>query len=357
MIELLVLALYRVLFGLRNGALFVFLPLFIFRLGGSMTQVNLGFSIPAALALLGLPFWGWLSDHRGQRTMTFLSESVAFVCFYGLTAVRQPWVAVLLAGIGGGALLMGRPIAQVGLGKNQRKGQLLGALRTIGDVGELVGTGLGTLAVSSGYITLMAGLAAASLFGCILSWFLPEVKFNKTAFRPSLKKLLKLPILGALLWVGAGSMVEALWNPYTLKFASDVKVGMLATAIAVVFAGANVSGGYLLDKWRTLTAKLHAVLDGVLLLLLPFTSSFLQVSLLRFTSVMPHAVQGVFAEKLPLEIEQKNWGLLSGSLAAMVLLSKVVFPIIGGVLTDTFGYGAAFFTAAVLAFVAAFFIA
>lgn len=347
------LGIYRILLGIRAGALWAFLPLFLSNLGANYTQINLSLALPASIALLFLPYLGFLSDRVGQRIVIIAGEMVAVVSFLLVPGVSDPWIVLLLVSVAAASLKIAKPLSLAGIGKLKMRGSALGVLSTLGDLSGIFGTALGTLAVMSGYSTLIVGLSAVSFFSALVSMGIPEVKYKtKRKFKLSLGKLFKTTTFAAVLWIGSGAMVEQLWNPLTSQFTSDVKVGILATAIGVALAAANVSGGVLLDLYKRFAAKSQAFLDALLLFSAPLTSSFLQISGIRLARVVPYAVQRVFVEKAALDLTEQQFGLAVGTMGSLVLIADVVFPIAGGILADNFGYIGVYWVAGMLSLLA-----
>jgi MFS family permease len=343
------LGIYRILLGLKAGALWVFLPLLLLNLGGSFTEINLSLSIPAAIALIFLPFLGYYSDRVGQRKIIFVAELVSIILFLILADVSDPIIVLLLVSIADGAMKITHPLALAGISKSKRKGRALGILQTLGDLSGIGGVALGTAAVAFGYPTLMAGLGAVSLFACITSLFIPEsISKLKRKFKIELPKVFTWSLIAAILWVGSGAMVERLWNPLTANFATDVEIGFLAIAIGVTLVGANVSGGILLDRYHKIAAEIFMLIDALILFLAPITPGFLQIGIIRLFRVVPYAVQGIFAQKTALDITKEEFGLSIGTTGALVLLAKAFFPLIGGIVGDLGGYVGVYWLAALV---------
>ena len=345
----LALGIYRLLLGLKAGALLVFLPMLLLNLGGSMTDINLSLSIPAAIAVLLLPFLGYHSDRIGQRKIIFAAEFLSVILFLVLAKVNDPILALLLASLADGAMKMTQPLALAGVSKAKRKGRALGILQTLADLSGIGGAVIGSAAVFFGYTTLMAALGAVSFFACLASLFIPEsVSKKKNKFRIELPKVITWPVVAAVLWVGSGAMVEGLWNPLTINFATDVEVGLLAMVIGVTLVAANISGGILLDRYKLLTAKICMVLDSLLLFLAPLTQNFLQISFLRLMRVVPYAIQGIFSQKTALDITKEEFGLSISTTGTLILLAKAFFPLLGGVVGDVAGYLGVYWLAALV---------
>jgi DHA1 family solute carrier family 18 vesicular amine transporter 1/2 len=160
-----------------------------------------------------------------------------------------------------------------------------------------------------------------------------------------------LMILMALQMVNMfrGGIVSPILSLYARKQGLTIEeLGILATAGLLGWFIFEPLMGLIVDRVKKRYLLTVAIVGSTgVYLLYPYASTLLDFSALSFTmsSVMSCysiSVKSLVAELLPVEDRGKTYGRF----AAVVSLSSVVAPLLGGVISDTFGYIVPFYIAA-----------
>jgi len=346
------------------GIISPLLPLYISEMGA--TGVGLGI-IVAAYAIsnsIAVPIIGHLSDRKGRKI--FLASGLLFYSLVSIgylytNNVAQLSMVRLGQGICGAATT---PIAIAYLGDLSPKGEE-GKWMGYANAAFFSGFGFGPLI--GGVVSEYIGMTSAFLILIVLNFiaflialfFLPEAGNRKMSDDSSLlsfkemrasnmiKGLFSFRLVQSLGTAGIGAFLPIFASMLGI---SQSLIGILISVNILSVTLLTPFGGQLADKFnRRHLAILSSILFSVLLVAIPFATSFTQLLIVLFIQGLTSAISQPAAGALTVE-EGRKFGM--GSTMSIFFLAMSVGmaagPIISGSISDVLNVDAVFYFGAIM---------
>ncbi len=359
------------------GLVIPLLPFYAVRFGASPQQVTLLLSVYSLMQLFTAPLWGRLSDRIGRRPVLMASMAASVLAYLWLGRASQLWMlfaARALAGACAGNIAAAQAyIADVTTPENRAKG--MGLIGAAFGLGFIFGPAVGGFLAGNDPLTanlqapawLAAGLSFLALGGVL--FLLPEslmpdqrgsaARTGRIAailgvlHRPVLSRLILVFFLVILAFAGMESTF-ALWAMRQFHWGPE-QVGYVFAYVGVL--SAILQGGLIgrltqrFGEERLLLCGL--VLIGIGLLVLPFARDLpvlaVGVSGLALGMGLTQPTLNSLISRRAGRAEQ---GEVLGVSQSVGSLSRVIGPVLAGVLFANLGRDSPFVCGAVLVAVA-----
>jgi MFS family permease len=349
------------------------LPYYATDFGAGAATVGVLVSAFSVAQLAVAPVWGRVSDRYGRRPAILaglLITAAAYVLFAFAGSVPALLAARLVQGVGGGTIgVVQAYVADVSASDQRTKS--LGWLSAITSLGAVAGPAVGSLLVSLGGLEFVGlGAAGIALLVAIFAWtYLSESRRFPTAGAPS-----GLPTTGRaaiahvlsrwhepaprLIWVyavGIGAFYGTI-QIVPLLLADRLGVTERTVGYFVMYMGGMgvVVRTLVLGRAVDLLGEARLARLGIVVLAAGLASTGLgrtSVALAAGFTLMPlgtaflfPCVTGLLSQAVP----SRERGLYMGVQHTFGGVSRVAFPIAGGLLMDRFGSGVPFWLAGIL---------
>jgi MFS transporter, DHA1 family, tetracycline resistance protein len=359
------------------GLVIPLLPFYAVRFGASPQQVTLLLSIYSLMQLFAAPLWGRLSDRVGRRSVLMASMAASVLAYLWIGRSSQLWMlfaARALAGACAGNIAAAQAyIADVTTPENRAKG--MGLIGAAFGLGFIFGPALGGFLAGNDPATanleapawLAAGLSFLALSGVL--FLLPEsltpeqregaARSGRIAAilgvlrRPVLSRLILVFFLVILAFAGMESTF-ALWAMRQFHWGPE-QVGYVFAYVGVL--SAILQGGLIgrlaqrFGEDRLLLCGL--VLIGTGLLVLPFARGLpiLGISLSGIALGMG-LTQPSLNSLISRRAGREEQGEVLGVSQSVGSLSRVIGPVLAGILFADLGRDSPFVSGAVLVAIA-----
>ncbi len=347
------------------------LPYYAKTFNASQTVTGILIASYAAMQLIGAPILGRLSDRFGRRPILLLSVFGTFLGFLMLGFANALWILFasrILDGLTGGNLSVAQAyISDVTDEKNRSKG--LGMIGAAFGLGFIIGPVTGGLLSQWGYAVPAFAAAALSFINLILIYaWLPESlteekRSQMTEKRPAitLNALLvafQRPFTGSILitrfFFGlAFAIFQTIFSLYALaKFNLNARdIGFVLTYVGVLSVFVQ---GFLVGRLTSRYREDLLITVCVVLMALSLLGWALAPSVLWLYIIMtPTAMSGgllntLLSSTLTKAVVPQEIGGILGLSASVESSTRIIAPILGGVLLQQIGPGAPGFFGAVL---------
>ena len=336
------------------------LPYYAKTFNASQTVTGLLIASYAAMQLIGAPILGRLSDRFGRRPILLLSVFGTFLGFLMLGFANALWILFasrILDGLTGGNLSVAQAyISDVTDEKNRSKG--LGMIGAAFGLGFIIGPVTGGLLSQWGYAVPAFAAAALSLFNLILIYaWLPESlteekRSQMTEKRPAvtLNALLvafQRPFTGSILitrfFFGlAFAIFQTIFSLYALaKFNLNARdIGFVLTYVGVLSVFVQ---GFLVGRLTSRYREDLLITVCVVLMAFSLLGWALAPSVLWLYIIMtPTAMSGgllntLLSSTLTKAVAPQEIGGILGLSAAVESSTRIIAPLLGGVLLQQLG--------------------
>ena len=347
------------------------LPYYAKTFNASQTVTGILIASYAAMQLIGAPILGRLSDRFGRRPILLLSVFGTFLGFLMLGFANSLWILFasrILDGVTGGNLSVAQAyISDVTDEKNRSKG--LGMIGAAFGLGFIIGPVTGGLLSQWGYAVPAFAAAALSFINLILIYaWLPESlteekRSQMTEKRPAvtLNALLvafQRPFTGSILitrfFFGlAFAIFQTIFSLYALaKFNLNARdIGFVLTYVGVLSVFVQ---GFLVGRLTNRYREDLLITVCVGLMALSLLGWALAPSMLWLYIIMtPTAMAGgllntLLSSTLTKAVVPQEVGGILGLSTSVESSTRIIAPILGGVLLQQIGPGAPGFFGAVL---------
>jgi MFS transporter, DHA1 family, tetracycline resistance protein len=347
------------------------LPYYAKTFNASQTVTGILIASYAAMQLIGAPILGRLSDRFGRRPILLLSVFGTFLGFLMLGFANALWILFasrILDGVTGGNLSVAQAyISDVTDEKNRSKG--LGMIGAAFGLGFIIGPVTGGLLSQWGYAVPAFAAAALSFINLILIYaWLPESlteekRSQMTEKRPAvtLNALLvafQRPFTGSILitrfFFGlAFAIFQTIFSLYALaKFNLNARdIGFVLTYVGVLSVFVQ---GFLVGRLTNRYREDLLITVCVGLMALSLLGWALAPSMLWLYIIMtPTAMAGgllntLLSSTLTKAVVPQEVGGILGLSTSVESSTRIIAPILGGVLLQQIGPGAPGFFGAVL---------
>ncbi|GAB4506323.1 MAG: MFS transporter [Anaerolineales bacterium] len=171
--------------SLGGALVFPFLTLYLRqRLGISLLQVGLVFTVNAAVSLFAGMLGGFIADRFGRRRVMLVSllASSAVLLLMGLASTYAQMVALAAAiGLAGPVSQPARDAMIADLTQPAQRPEAYSVLRVATNLGYAIGPAIGGFLASVSYLLSFGLAAAASLVVFVLTWFLVRETLTEAA--------------------------------------------------------------------------------------------------------------------------------------------------------------------------------
>jgi MFS family permease len=351
------------------------LPFYATRFGASAFTVGLLVSIFSIAQLITAPAWGRLSDRVGRRPAIIgglIVSAAAYVVFAFAGSIQLLLLSRLIQGLGGGTIgVVQAYVADASSPEDRTKA--IGWLTTVTSLGWLSGSGLGSLLVALGgphapglFTAGLSVLAAALAAGYLAE----SADFQQSGTHPTaaparsgtdaIRQVLtrwrdEAP---RLIWIYAICIGAFYGTAAVMPLLVQERLGITEKTIGYVvmyFAGMGVvvRAGILGRMVRWLGEPRLARLGIVLLaagLVLAAAGRGYPVLFTAFT-ILPIGTAFIFpvvTGMLSQKVSRSDRGVYLGVQQTFGGASRVLFPLIAGVLMDRFGRGSPFLVSGLL---------
>jgi DHA1 family tetracycline resistance protein-like MFS transporter len=347
------------------------LPYYAKTFNASQTVTGILIASYAAMQLIGAPILGRLSDRFGRRPILLLSVFGTFLGFLMLGFANALWILFasrILDGVTGGNISVAQAyISDVTDEKNRSRG--LGMIGAAFGLGFIIGPVTGGLLSQWGYAVPAFAAAALSFINLILIYaWLPESlteekRSQMTEKRPAitLNALLvafQRPFTGSILitrfFFGlAFAIFQTIFSLYALaKFNLNARdIGFVLTYVGVLSVFVQ---GFLVGRLTSRYREDLLITVCVALMALSLLGWALAPSVLWLYIIMtPTAMSGgllntLLSSTLTKAVVPQEVGGILGLSASVESSTRIIAPILGGVLLQQIGPGAPGFFGAVL---------
>jgi MFS transporter, DHA1 family, tetracycline resistance protein len=339
------------------------LPYYAKTFNASQTTTGILIASYAAMQLIGAPILGRLSDRFGRRPVLLLSVFGTFLGFLMLGFANALWILFasrILDGMTGGNLSVAQAyITDVTDEKNRSKG--LGMIGAAFGLGFIIGPVTGGLLSQWGYAVPAFAAAALSLINLILIYaWLPESlteekRSHMAEKRPAvtLNALLvafQRPFTGSILitrfFFGlAFAIFQTIFSLYALaKFNLNARdIGFVLTYVGVLSVFVQ---GFLVGRLTSRYREDLLITVCVVLMAFSLLGWALAPSVLWLYIIMtPTAMSGgllntLLSSTLTKAVVPQEVGGILGLAASVESSTRIIAPILGGVLIQQIGPGA-----------------
>jgi DHA1 family tetracycline resistance protein-like MFS transporter len=354
------------------GLVIPLLPFYAERFAASPEQVTILLAVYSFMAMLAAPFWGRLSDRVGRRPVLMTSLAAASLAYLWLGLADALWMlyaARALAGICAGNIAAAQAyVADVTPPEKRARG--MGMIGAAFGLGFIIGPAIGGIVTGNTLATadmkapglIAAGLSLVAFLGVValLKESLPAgrrlaarrsrfVALKGALGRPSLARLLLIFLL-VILAFSAMESTFALWAIAQFHWGPS-NIGYIFTYVG--FLSALVQGGLIgrlsrrFGEGRLVLAGLVLIALGLVVLPLAAALPLLVVALTGLALGM-----GVMQPSLNSLISREAGGAEQGEIMGVSqsvgAFSRVLGPILAGVLFTQFGRSSPFWWGAVL---------
>jgi MFS family permease len=341
-----------------DGVLIPAVPLYVEGpLGGNDVAVGISVAAFAVTALVLRPWAGRLGDRRGRRPLMVMGGAIVSASVAGYLVAGSVTVLVafrLLSGVGEAFFFTGAASAVNDLAPESRRGEAVSFFSLALYVGIGVGPLLGEALIGAGGFAA-AWLVAAGCAGtaAVLGWLIPETRPTEEDHAPPaalIHPAAVLPGTALLTAVWGMSGVFAFVPLYALSIGLDGSRFVFVTYSTIVVLirsfGARIPdliGPVLSSRLALGTASVGLAVVGLWRSpagLFVGMSVFAVGSALAFPALMMLALRGTPASQR---------GAIIGTFTAFVDLGFGIGPATLGIVSEAFGYGGLFLTAAAVA--------
>jgi MFS family permease len=354
------------------GLVIPLLPFYASRFGESPEEVTILLTVYSLVSMVTAPLWGRLSDRVGRRPVLIVSTLGGALAYLWLGFAGALWMlyaARALAGACAGNIAAAQAyIADVTTPENRARG--MGMIGAAFGLGFIIGPALGGAVAGNNLATadlktpmlIACGLSLAASIGVVAilkESLTPEARARERRGRiEAIRGALRTPVLARLLLVFflatlAFSGMEATFALWAMRKFSwgPAQVGYIFTYVGVLLA--LMQGGAIgpltkrFGEERLLLAGLGLIALG--LLLLPAAAGFgwlaLSMSLLAFGM---GAMQPSLNSLISRRSGRGEQGEVLGVAQSVSALSRVIGPVVAGLLFAGIGPSSPFWWGAVL---------
>ena len=334
-----------------------------------------------ALALgrfVGMPIGGVVLDRLGTRAALIAGPAMA--CAAGLFAGVMPWFSMILLmvfmiGVADSIWVIGREVAGVDLVRPDQRGRVLSGFHGIHYMGLAFGPLIGgVLTESISFKAVFVAYAACAGFSIVLgSWVKnsrqAEASANQSgavkgwgfdAIKQRLRGARELfyqidpdlrPTYVVLVLATLTSFAHRVTTQSMVPLFASATLGMTPKEVGLIFTISGLSvfimilpAGFVIDKvgrkWATVPST---GIPALAFLLIPFSSSFLQLAvLLSFLGVANGLSLGSLATSTYDVVPPSARGRLQAARRTIAEIGGVAAPLVGGFLADSFNPGVPF---------------
>ena len=346
------------------GIIVPFLPLYARSLGASALVMGLIFSAFSFTRTLSMPYVGMLSDRHGRRRFLIVGLAGYAVLALALAVANTPWELVAnraLQGIFAGMIIPVSMALVADITPAGREGVSFGSFNTA----LLLGFGVGPLIGGVVYdhwglhtnFYLMAGLSLFSLVLVVLLVRDPEriIPSGRGAGWRRQWELARERGLGSILAaragqsMGMGCFIAFLPAICQERGLSNAQVGWLLAANVLVMTAAQYPAGRLADRVnRVGLAVAGTALSGLCKLLLIWPRGFGAFMLLMVIEGLASGMALPSLTALAVTNGRRlraGMGTVMGLLGVAMSLGVILGTVLGGFLSDIWGFAAAFWVA------------
>ena len=339
------------------------LPYYAQTFNANATTIGLLLASYAAAQLIGAPLLGRASDKYGRRPILLISvlgTFLGFLLFGFANSLAMLFASRILQGITGGNLSVAQAyITDVTDAKSRNRG--LGLIGAAFGMGFIIGPALG--GILSGINLHIPAFVAASLsfinLLLIALWLpeslTPEMRAQISGSKPTitwsaLLQALQRPLSGPLLitrfFYGlAFAILQSIFSLFVLeRFNMSVtSTGFVLTYVGVVSV---FTQAWLVGKLSQRFQDQVLIISGIIFMIFGlFAWAFAPTVLLLLVSVTPVALAGgmlntILSSALTKTVEPQEVGGILGLSTSIESFTRVLSPMIGGVLLDKLAYWA-----------------
>jgi DHA1 family multidrug resistance protein-like MFS transporter len=337
------------------------IPLYVTKLGASVSEVGLIVAINAyCTALFMIPF-GLLSDRFGRRILLLsgliISTIVPFLYVFSNT-ILQLSVLRALHGIASATFVPNLMASVIDMSPPEQKGKSIGWYTTATQSGLMIGPIFGGFLLSSfGFEVAFIGSGVLSLVSLLVVitrfHLLPRKEAAKLELEASWSWLKQKALYGALLSplvmvFGIGTL-SAYIPLYVQDFGiSATGAGLIITLCYASSAALRVTAGSLSDRIGRKPMILGGLLLSVIMMaLIPQFNSLLLLSIVSFCYGIGYGILQPSAVALTSDLSpRKNLGLAASMFASAVHVGMAVGPTAMGAVAETSNLGTMFIACA-----------
>jgi len=325
-----------------------------------------------------MPIGGVVLDHLGTRAALIAGPAIA--CAAGLLAGVLPWFAMILLmvfiiGVADSIWVIGREVAGVDLVRTDQRGRVLSGFHGIHYVGLAFGPLVGGLltesfsfkavffayAACAGFSIVLGSWVkdshhaeiSESQFGTVKGWGVDAIKQRLRSARdlfyqidPDMRPTYVVVVLATLT-----SFAHRVTTQSMVPLFASATLGMSPKEVGLIFTISGLSvfimilpAGFVIDKigrkWATVPST---GIPALAFLLIPFSSSFLQLAvLLSFLGVANGLSLGSLATSTYDVVPANARGRLQAARRTIAEIGGVAAPLVGGFLADKFDPGVPF---------------
>ena len=348
------------------GIIVPFLPLYAKSLGANGLMMGVIFSAFSASRAVVMPYVGGLSDRVGRKPFLLLGLGGYMLTSLTLLAIVTPQGLVLNRALQGVFAAMILPVAMAlvaELAPDGREGQMFGWFNTAFLMGIGVGPLIGgvvydSLGVKSNFL-LMAGLSLVSLL-MVLAWVREPPHDGKElqarGYRAQLALLGQRGLLAVFLAraghaLGMGCFIAFLPLLGESKGLAGSQVGVLLAVNVLVMTALQAPAGWLADRLPrvplAMASQSLAALSKACLPLMPGMHGLMVLAVLEGIGsglALPPLTALAVAHGRQRGV---GMGLTMGLFGLALSTGIFMGPVMGGLLTDWWGVGSAFYLAGV----------
>ena len=354
------------------------LPLFAERLGASGFQVALILTLHALAQLLFLPAWGWVSDRVGRRPVilvSLLGTALSFVALAFADSIAMIYIARALSGFFAASIGTAQAVVTDVTPPTERAGGM-GVIGAAFGAGMVFGPVLGGLTAQLHPKAPFYSVAILSGLNFLLAWArLPESRppgLPKPSLYELRQSLVPTPLrlmmavhdrrIALYLYLyfhifSAFAVLEGLITLYSgQQFdKNELDVGLLFMWIGVVLF---LTQGVLLNRLVDRIGETLLVSVGITAMGLGLTAVSLAPSFAGLYGVGTLIAFGLgitfpsFTSLYSKACAAENAGELMGQSQAMATTGRIVGPVLGGLIYDSWSQAAPFLVAGMMMFVA-----
>lgn len=355
------------------GIVIPLLPLYAERFGASPVAVTCLVAIYSLMQFFFAPWWGRLSDRRGRRPVLLVGlfgSALSYLLFGLAGSLLMLFLARALAGFMGANIGVAQAyVADVTPGEGRAKG--MGMIGAAFGLGFIFGPALGGILATFGPSVPFFGAAALTAAnGALAIFWLPE------SLRPEVKQRARTATTPGVvdrlrsLVISGGPRVRKLYGVFflvtfafaaleaTLSLWADRRWSLTPSQVAYMFAYLGVvvtivQGGLVGPLARRLGERRLAVLGGVALGIglagIPLARSFLELGIvLAILALGQGLVVPALSTLISREGDSGEYGSLMGVSQSLSALGRVLGPVWGGIAFARLGYGAPYFSGALV---------
>jgi MFS family permease len=350
------------LLGLASySMLFTVIPLYITKLGASVSEVGLIVAINAyCTALFMIPF-GLLSDRFGRRVFLLggliIATMVPFLYVFS-TTILQLAILRALHGISTATFVPNLMASVIDMASAEQKGKAIGWYTTATQSGLMIGP------IFGGFLLSSFSFEIAFISSGIISLITLIIAFSRFKLIPQ-KEAVKLELEASWSWLKQKALYGALLSPLVMAFGigtlnayiplhvqnfgiSATGAGLILTLCYASSAGLRVTAGSLSDRIGRKPMILGGLLLSIIMMaLIPQFNSLLLLSIISFCYGIGFGIIQPSGMALTSDISpRKNLGLAASMFASAVHAGQALGPTLMGAVAETTGMATMFIACA-----------